>query len=51
MIKFGICNELFENWEFARVCDAVKRIGYDGLEIAPFTLAPADHGRERPASA
>jgi sugar phosphate isomerase/epimerase len=40
MIKLGICNELFEGWEFAEVCRVVKALGYDGLEIAPFTLAP-----------
>jgi sugar phosphate isomerase/epimerase len=40
MIKLGICNELFEGWDFAEVCRTVKEIGYDGLEIAPFTLAP-----------
>jgi sugar phosphate isomerase/epimerase len=40
MIRLGICNELFEGWDFAETCRAVKRIGYDGLEIAPFTLAP-----------
>jgi len=40
MIKLGICNELFEDWDFARVCRFVKEVGYDGLEIAPFTLAP-----------
>jgi sugar phosphate isomerase/epimerase len=40
MIKLGICNELFEGWDFADVCRSVKSIGYDGLEIAPFTLAP-----------
>jgi sugar phosphate isomerase/epimerase len=40
MIKFGICNELFEGWEFSSVCEIVKKLGYDGLEIAPFTLAP-----------
>jgi len=39
-MKFGICNELYENWDFADVCRSVKSIGYDGLEIAPFTLAP-----------
>lgn len=39
-MKFGICNELFENWDFADVCKSAKAIGYDGLEIAPFTLAP-----------
>jgi sugar phosphate isomerase/epimerase len=41
MIKLGICNELFEGWEFGRVCRAVSDLGYDGLEIAPFTLAPS----------
>jgi sugar phosphate isomerase/epimerase len=40
MIRLGICNELFEGWEFADVCRTVKSIGYDGLEIAPFTIAP-----------
>ncbi len=40
MIKLGICNELFEGWDFAQVCRTVKAIGFDGIEIAPFTLAP-----------
>jgi len=39
-MKFAICNELFEGWEFGRVCQYVKSVGYDGLEVAPFTLAP-----------
>lgn len=49
MIKLGICNELFEGWDLADVCRVVKRLGYDGLEIAPFTLAPliTDLSRER----
>ena len=50
MIKLGICNELFEGWEFGRVCRTVKEIGYDGLEIAPFTLAPPDR-RPEPGTA
>lgn len=40
-MRFAICNELFEGWEFDRVCRFVKDAGYDGLELAPFTLAPA----------
>ncbi len=40
MIRLGICNELFEGWDFAEVCRSVKAIGFEGLEIAPFTLAP-----------
>ncbi len=39
-MKFAICNELFEGWDFSRVCAFVKSAGYDGLEVAPFTLAP-----------
>jgi sugar phosphate isomerase/epimerase len=38
-MKFAICNELFEGWAFDRVCRFVKSAGYDGLELAPFTLA------------
>lgn len=40
MIRLGICNELFEGWEFGQVCRTVKATGFDGLEIAPFTLGP-----------
>jgi sugar phosphate isomerase/epimerase len=39
-MKFAICNELFEGWDFGRMCQYVKSVGYDGLEVAPFTLAP-----------
>jgi sugar phosphate isomerase/epimerase len=39
-MRFAICNELFEGWPFERVCQYVKGVGYDGLEVAPFTLAP-----------
>jgi sugar phosphate isomerase/epimerase len=39
-VKFAICNELFEGWAFDRVCRFVKATGYEGLEVAPFTLAP-----------
>jgi len=38
-MKFAICNELFESWAFDRVCRFVKTTGYEGLEVAPFTLA------------
>lgn len=39
-MKYAICNETFEGWEHARVCEVVAQEGYTGLEIAPFTLAP-----------
>jgi sugar phosphate isomerase/epimerase len=40
-VKFAICNELFENWPWERTCEFVGGIGYDGIEVAPFTLAPS----------
>lgn len=40
MIRLGICNEMFEGWELADVCRTAKSLGYEGLELAPFTLAP-----------
>jgi len=39
-VKFGICSEIFKEWQdIGRTIDYVKEVGYDGLEIAPFTLA------------
>lgn len=37
-MKLGICNELFENMSFGHACGVVKRLGYDGIELAPYTL-------------
>lgn len=38
-IKFSICNELFEGWPIERVFEYAAKLGYDGVEIAPYTLA------------
>ncbi len=38
-MKLGICNELFANWPWDKLCDFAHEIGYQGIEIAPFTLA------------
>lgn len=45
----SICNEAFEGWEFQRTCQAIKKAGYEGIEIAPFTLAqtPCEISPER----
>ena len=40
MCRYAICNETFEGWDHARVCRQVAELGYQGLEMAPFTLAP-----------
>jgi D-psicose/D-tagatose/L-ribulose 3-epimerase len=50
--RHSICNECFVNREIADTCRAVKKAGYEGIEIAPFTLSetpasiPASRRRE-----
>ena len=39
-MRYAICNETFEGWDHERVCRFVAGLGYQGLEIAPFTIAP-----------
>ncbi len=41
VFRHSICNEAFEQWPFADACKAIRQAGYTGIEIAPFTLAPA----------
>ena len=37
-MKFAICNETYQGWDFAKTCTHVAETGYNGIEIAPFTL-------------
>lgn len=38
-MKLAICNETFQGWEWEATCRYVAEVGYDGIEVAPFTLA------------
>ncbi len=38
-VRFAICNELFQGWNLEKTFDFIAKLGYEGLEIAPFTLA------------
>lgn len=45
-MKFALCNEVLKHLSFAEQCRAAAALGYDALELAPFTLAadPMDIG-------
>jgi sugar phosphate isomerase/epimerase len=38
-MKFALCNEMFGDRPVAEVCSVAGRLGYHGIEIAPFTLS------------
>lgn len=38
-MRYAICNETFPGWDHPQVCATIARLGYSGLEIAPFTFA------------
>lgn len=37
-MKFAICQELFEGWEWERQCAFIAETGYTGIEVAPFAI-------------
>ena len=39
-MQFGICNEIFKEWQLEDAMNFAAKSGYDSIEIAPFTLAP-----------
>jgi sugar phosphate isomerase/epimerase len=38
-MKFAICNEIYQGWKIDDTLTHAAKVGYDGVEIAPFTLA------------
>src|SRR5947199_3486191 len=38
-MKFAICNEIFQGWKLEDTFARAAKIGYDAVEIAPFTVA------------
>ncbi len=42
-MRLSLCNEVLQPWDIARQCAFARAVGYDGLEIAPFTLSDEPH--------
>ncbi len=36
--RLSVCNELYEATPFREACRSIKQAGWDGIEVAPFTL-------------
>ncbi len=43
-VKFALCNEMFEGWAVDDVFHMAAELGYQGVELAPFTLAETVDG-------
>lgn len=41
-MKYAICNETFQDQPFEQGLATARRLGYTGIEIAPFTLQPGE---------
>ena len=37
-MKYAVCNELFGKMELSKAAEVCKKAGYEGIEIAPFTV-------------
>jgi sugar phosphate isomerase/epimerase len=46
-MQIHLCNEVVRDLDFAGQCRFAREAGYDGLEIAPFTLSPEPHRLDR----
>jgi len=42
-LRLALCNEVIAGMDFARQCEFSATLGYDGLEVAPFTLSEEPH--------
>jgi sugar phosphate isomerase/epimerase len=42
-MQIALCNEVIRELSFERQCAFARAVGYDGLEVAPFTLGDEPH--------
>ena len=38
-MRLSLCNEVLDPMPFAQQCEFAAKVGYDGLEVAPYTLS------------
>ena len=38
-MRLSLCNEVIAEMPYAKQCEYAAQLGYDGLEVAPYTLA------------
>ena len=42
-MRFALCNEVLQPMEFAKQCAYAAALGYEGLELAPYTVSDNPH--------
>jgi sugar phosphate isomerase/epimerase len=42
-VRIALCNEVIAPMPFPRQCEYAAKLGYDGLEVAPYTLSDEPH--------
>ena len=42
-MRIALCNEVIAPMPFPKQCEYAAKLGYDGLEIAPYTLSDEPH--------
>ncbi len=42
-MRIALCNEVLQPMPFARQCEYAAALGYDGLELAPYTVSDEPH--------
>jgi len=42
-VRIALCNEVIAPMSFPKQCEYAAKLGYDGLEVAPYTLSDEPH--------
>ena len=50
-MRIALCNEVIAPMPFPAQCEYAAKLGYDGLEIAPYTLSEAQIAKLRAQTA